>query len=67
MVHLTFKDTPILFISIRYDTEFDTDLYYRYCDVIKLTGKSRDLVDQVQSCLTVMVVIRVVIQFFLME
>ena len=31
---------------------FDIDINSRYCNVIELTGKSPDLVDQVQGCLT---------------
>ena len=62
---------PIPIFSNRYDTEYDTDVFlryrhrYQYCDVTKLTGKSRDLVDQVQGCLTLWTL--VVVQYFLAE
>ena len=62
---------PISIFSNRYDTEYDTDVFlryrhrYQYCDVTKLTGMSRDLVDQVQGCLTLWTL--VVVQYFLSE
>ena len=55
---LHIKDRPIPFfqIDIIPSTILTFFLRYRYqylyCDVIELTGKSRDLADQVQGCLT---------------
>ena len=66
------KDALIpFFFSNRCNTKYVLTFFlryryrYRYCDVIELTGKSRDLVDQAQNCLTLLMV--VIVQYFLVE
>ena len=65
------KDALIPFFSNRCNTKYVLTFFlryryrYRYCDVIELTGKSRDLVDQAQGCLTLLMV--VIVQYFLVE
>ena len=56
-----------VFKSIRYRVWYWLRYRNRVCDVIELTGKSRDLADQVQGCLTLWLLVVIIVQYFLVE